>query len=104
MFLTANRLPLRRNMRWRGNLPFGASRTGRQAASAGQCGDRASGARMTVRLGVKARRDGVGPDRLAEPKALDRMDAGGAQEQVLLGGLDPFGRHLPPQTASHADE
>ena len=40
---------------------------------------------------------------LAEAVALHRMHAGGAQEEMLLGGLDAFRRHLHAQTAAEAD-
>src|SRR5579871_263587 len=35
-----------------------------------------------------------GRPRTAKPVSLHHVDAGGAQEEVLLGGLDAFGRDL----------
>ncbi len=40
---------------------------------------------------------------MAEPVALQRMHAGGPQEQVLLGGLDALGGHLHAEAAAEAD-
>src|SRR5690348_17862994 len=40
----------------------------------------------------------------AEAVALHRMHAGGAQEQMLIGGLNAFRRHLHAETAAEADD
>ena len=40
----------------------------------------------------------------AEAVALQRMHAGGAQEQMLLGGLDALGRHLHAEPAAEAHD
>ena len=42
--------------------------------------------------------------RPAEAVALHRMHAGGAQEQMLVGGLDAFRGHLHAETAAEADD
>src|SRR6202034_3703075 len=41
--------------------------------------------------------------RLTEAKTLHLVHAGGAQEQVLLGGLDALGRYAHAETAAEAD-
>src|SRR5262249_41268353 len=76
--------------------------------SDGQGGDASAGAHHAwpdvPRLRVEARlqrRLGVG---LAEAIALHEVDAGGAQEQVLLGGLHALGRHLHAEAAAEADD
>ena len=43
-------------------------------------------------------------DRLAEAIALHAMHAGGAQEQLLVGGFHAFGRHLHAEAAAEADD
>ena len=40
----------------------------------------------------------------AEAEALHRMHAGGAQEQLLVGGLDAFGGDLHAEAAAEADD
>src|SRR6185295_14923631 len=44
--------------------------------------------------------DGPGRNWLAETVALQRVHAGGAQEELLLGGLDAFRRHLHAEAAT----
>src|SRR5262249_4477222 len=71
-------------------------------ASTGERGDRCERARFRVGLLEQACGDverRAGP---AEAEALEAVDAGGAQEEMLLGGLDPFGRDLHAETAAEA--
>src|ERR1700730_13877956 len=42
--------------------------------------------------------------RSREQVALHRMDAGGCDEFLMLGGLDAFGNHFEPQRAPYADD
>src|SRR3979411_1577022 len=42
--------------------------------------------------------------RSREQVALHRMDAGGCDEFLVLGGLDAFGNHFEPQHAPYADD
>src|SRR5918911_4354298 len=50
-------------------------------------------------FGNDMRRDGP-----AEAKALQRVHAGRAQEEMLLCGFDAFGRHFHPQSAPEAHD
>ena len=53
---------------------------------------------------VQARGDLGDGHRPAEAVALHGMHAGGAQEQLLVGGLDAFGGHLHAEAAAEADD
>jgi hypothetical protein len=53
---------------------------------------------------LQARADFGDRDRPAEAIALHRVNAGGAQEQLLVGGLHAFGGYLHAETAAQADD
>ena len=53
---------------------------------------------------LQARRNFGSADRPAEAVALHRVHAGGAQEQLLVGGFDAFGGDLHAEAAAEADD
>ena len=80
----------------------GAPRQGRRSA---RQRDFLVGAADAVVVGRgEPRRDLARRAGFAEPVALHRVHAGGAQEQMLLGGFDAFGGDLHAQSAAEADD
>src|SRR5579871_1604765 len=72
--------------------------------SAGQRDFLVGAADAEVVGGGEAGVDLAGGAGLAEAVALHLVDAGGAQEQMLLGGLHAFGGDLHAQPAAEADD